>query len=148
MFIQHNVKWFSNLYIYIYIHIYIYKFINKYNKFITSWPSMFNETVSRNILPSLGLIKHDVIKLLYYKYWIDKWKYIYIPYISVTKKVLKSWRGKMATWALDVLDVHGASSLYIETYWQSLFIIYSFPSTKNPSTLPHPFATLPSLLPH
>ena len=28
----------------------------------------------------------------------------------------------MATWAHNVCDVHGASSLYIETRWQSSFI--------------------------
>ena len=48
--------------------------------------------------------------------------YIYIPYISVTQNGLKSCRTKIATWAHDVYDVHGASSLYIETCWQSSFI--------------------------
>ena len=72
----------------------------------------------------LGLIKHvhDVINLLYYKHWTDKWKYI--PYISVTHKVLKSCRSKMATLAHDVCDVHGASSLYIKTCWQSLYRVF------------------------
>ena len=37
----------------------------------------------------------------------DKWKYI--PYISVTHKVLKSCRSKMATLEHDVCDVHRAS---------------------------------------
>ena len=72
------------------------------------------------LLPSLGLIKHvhHVIKLLYYKHWTDKWKYM--PYISVTHKVPKSCRSKMATLEHDVCDVHVASSLYIKTCWQSL----------------------------
>ena len=58
----------SSICIYIYI----------YNKFITSWTSMFNETVWEILLPSLGLIKHDVINLLYYEHWTDKQIYIYI----------------------------------------------------------------------
>ena len=53
----------------------------------------------------LGLIKHDMINLFYYEDWTDKWKYI--PYISVTHKVLRS---KTATLA-HVCDVHGASLL-------------------------------------
>ena len=63
-----------------------------------------------------------MINLLYYKHWTDKWKYI--PYISVTHKVLKSCRSKMATLAHDVCDVHGASSLYIKTCWQSLYRVF------------------------
>ena len=34
--------------------------------------------------------------------------------------MLKSCRGKTATLTHDVCDVHGASSLYIKTCWQSL----------------------------
>ena len=74
---------------------------------------MFNERYS--FLPSLGLIKHvhDVINLLHYKHWTDKWKYI--PYLSATQKVLKSCRSKVAhdvSLAHDVSYVHGASTLY------------------------------------
>ena len=60
-----------------------------------------------------------MINLLYYQHWIDKWKYV--PYISVTCKVLKSCRSKMATLAHDVCDVRGACSLYIKTCRQSSF---------------------------
>ena len=49
--------------------------------------------------------------------------YIYI-YTSVTHKVLKSCRSKMATLARDVSDVHGASSLYIKTCWESLYSLF------------------------
>ena len=98
---------------------------------ITSWTSMLNETVSKDteiLLPSLGLIKHihDIISLLYYGHWTDKQKYI--PYISVTQKVLKSCRSKMATLAYDVCDVHGASSLYIQTcpVGKVLFYMYMY----------------------
>ena len=71
-------------------------------------------------LPSIGLIKHlhDVINLLYYEHWTDKWKYT--PYISETRKVLKSCRSKMATWTHDVCDVHG----------RSFFIMYENLLTK------------------
>ena len=44
----------------------------------------------------------------------------------MTHKVLKSCRSKMATWAHDVCDVHGASSLYIKICWQSSFIYYMY----------------------
>ena len=60
---------------------------------------------------------HLTLCLIFSRSWpilyiyIDKWKYI--PYISVTHKVLKSCRSKMATLAHDLCDVHGASSLYI-----------------------------------
>ena len=64
---------------------------------------------------------HDVICFLYYEYWTNKWKYI--PYISVTHKVLKFCRSKTATLAPDVCDVHGASSLYTNTCWQKFFYI-------------------------
>ena len=64
---------------------------------------------------------HDVICFLYYEYWTNKWKYI--PYISVTHKVLKFCRSKTATLAPDVCDVHGASSLYTKTCWQKFFYI-------------------------
>ena len=86
------------------------------------------------LLPSLGLIKHvhDVINLLYYKHWTGKWKYI--PCISVTHKVLKSCRSKMATLAHDVCDVHGASSLYIKSRWQSLYKVFRTGGWGNPHT--------------
>ena len=71
---------------------------------------VFNERYSLEILlPSLGLIKHVH-------------ENIYHIYISVRHKVLKSCRSRMATLAHDVCDVHGASTLYIITCWQSFFI--------------------------
>ena len=105
------------LYIYMYIYIYTYIYI-----YCRNWEILFWEI----LLPSLGLINHiyDVINFLYYKHWTDKWKYT--PYISVTHKVLKSCRSKMATLEHDVCDVHGhgASSLYIKTCWQSLYWVF------------------------
>ena len=102
------------------------------NKFTTSWTSMFDvqwEILFWEILlPPLALIKHvhDVINLLYYKHWTEKWKCI--PYIYVTHK---SCRSKMATLEHDVCDVHGASSslyvmctLYIKTYWQGFYRVF------------------------
>ena len=44
--------------------------------------------------------------------------------MSVTHKVLKSCRSKMATLAHDVCDVHGASSLYIKTCWKGLYRVF------------------------
>ena len=55
------------------------------------------------LIPSMGMIKHDVINMLYYKHWKDKqiyiyiYIYIYIPYISVAQKMPKSCRCKIAT---------------------------------------------------
>ena len=127
----------GSLYIYIYIYIYIYTERERYKTFITSWKvclMMFNERYSFEILlPSLGLIKHvhDVINLLYYEHWTDKWKYI--PYISETRKVLKSCRSKMATWTHDVCDVHGASSLCMKTCWQSSFCTIHIYESSSPS---------------
>ena len=74
------------------------------------------------LLPSLGLIKHihDEINLLNYEHLTDKRKYI--TYISVTSKVLKSSRSKMVTLAQDVCDVHGASSLYIKSCREILYL--------------------------
>ena len=46
-------------------------------------------------------------------------------YISVTHKVLKSCRSKMATLAHDVCDVHGASSLYIKKFFYIYIYIFS-----------------------
>ena len=43
----------------------------------------------------------------------------------MTQKVLKSCRSKIATWAHDVYYVHEAS-LYIETCWQSSFIMHIY----------------------
>ena len=76
------------------------------------------------LLPSLDLIKHvhDVINLLYYKLWTDKWKYIL--FISVTHKVLKYWTSTMATLEHDECNLHGAYSLYIKTCWQSLYRVF------------------------
>ena len=105
--------------IYMYVCMYMYKFITSCtSKYVVCLMRLFWEI----ILPSLGLIKHvhDVINLLYYEHWTDKW--IYIPYISVTHKVLKSCRSKMTTLANDVCDVLGASSLQIKTCWQNPFI--------------------------
>ena len=45
-------------------------------------------------------------------------------YISVTHKVPKSCINKVATLAHDVFDVHGAFSLYIKTWWQSLYTVF------------------------
>ena len=91
------------------------------NEFITSWTSMFTETVSKD---TEILLPYDMINLLYYRHWTDKQKYI--PYISVTYKVLKSCRSKMATWAHDVYDVHEASSLYKTCWWSSFIYIYIY----------------------
>ena len=73
-----------------------------------------------------------MINLLCYKHWTDKWKYI--PYISVTHKVLKSRRSKMVALEHGISDVHGASSLYIKTYLQSLY--RAFP-TEGMGESPH-----------
>ena len=43
----------------------------------------------------------------------------------MTQKVLKSCQSKMATWAHAACDVHRAS-LYIETCWQSSFIMHMY----------------------
>ena len=48
----------------------------------------------------------------------------------MTYKVLKSCRSKIATLAHNVCDVHGGSSLYIKTYWQSLCRV--FPTGGKP----------------
>ena len=99
-----------------------------YNKFITSWTSTFDDVYWEILfweilLPSFGLIKHvhDVVNLLHYKHWTDKWKYIL--YISAAHKVLKSCISKIATLAHDVCHVHRAFSLYRKTCWQSLYRI-------------------------
>ena len=47
-----------------------------------------------------------------------------IYHIYLTHKVLKSCRNKMTTLAHDVCDVHGGSSLYIKTCWQSLYKVF------------------------
>ena len=114
----------------VYIYIYTTNFLRHEQVCL-----MFNERCSWEILLSLGLIKHvhDVINFLYYKHWTEKWKYI--PYISVTHKVLKSCRSKMATLAHDVCNVHGASSLFIKTFWQSLYRVFP---TKGMGESPHP----------
>ena len=55
----------------------------------------------------------------------------------MTHKVLKSCRGKMATLAHDVCDVHGASSLYIKTclYKQSLYRVFPTGGGGSPPTM-------------
>ena len=52
----------------------------------------------------------------------------------MTHKVLKSCRSKMATLAYDVSDVHGASSLYIKTCWQSLCRVFPTGGWSSPPT--------------
>ena len=105
---------------------------------ITSWTSMFNETVSKDtetLLLSFSLIKHIhvMINWLHYGHWADKRKCM--PYISVTRKVLKSCRSKMATWAHDVYDVHEAYLLYEKTCQQSSFIYVKIPTPLD--SAPH-----------
>ena len=104
------------------------------NKYV--WCLMRDTLFERYFFHHWAWLNMFVINLLYYKHWTDKWKYI--PYISVAHKVLKSCRSKMATLEhemyrdhehehemeheiADVCDVHGASSLYIKTCWQSLY---------------------------
>ena len=107
---------------YIYICVYIYMYTYTYILM-----RLFREI----LLPSLGLIKHlNMFMMLWCVKFILLWTLnrqvkIYTIYIciSVTHKVLKSCRSKMATWAHDVCDVHGASSLYIKICWQSSFYI-------------------------
>ena len=80
--------------------------------------------------------------LLCYKHSTEKWKYIL--YISVTHKVLKSFRSKMVICAHDVWKVHGASSSYIKTCWQTFFIcicilhLYESLSPAKNLLIPHP----------
>ena len=129
-------------YIYKYIYIYIQQIYYVMNKYV--W-CLMRDTLLRDTSSSLIKHVHDVISLLYYKHWTDKWKYI--PYMSVTQKVLKSCRSKMATLEHNVCDVHGASSLYIKTCWKILYRgrggvppqpkIFSFtPSPSNFYSLP------------
>ena len=75
-----------------------------------------------------------------------------IYHIYLTHKVLKSCRNKMTTLAHDVCDVHGGSSLYIKTCWQSLYKVFltggiddSFHQPKICSFIPSPpnFYSLP-----
>ena len=107
------------------------------------------------LLPPLGLMKdvHDLINSLYYNHWTDKWKYI--PYISVTRKVLTylshiQW-SKMTTLEHDLCDVHRASSLYMKSSWQSLYRVFPTgggvpPPTKN--LLIHPLPNEIFILSH
>ena len=46
---------------------------SEYNKFIMSWTSMFKWAVAH-----LNILVHDMINLLYYEYWTDKQKYLYV----------------------------------------------------------------------
>ena len=108
-----------NIYIYIYIYVYILYTITSSCHEQDCLMRLFQEI----LLPSLGLIKH-IHDVSMNKHWADKRKYI--PYISVAHKALKSRRSKMAIWAHDVCDVHGASSLYIKICCQSSFIYYVF----------------------
>ena len=82
-------------------------------------------------LPSIGLIKHlhDVINLLYYEHWTDKWKYT--PYISETRKVLKSCRSKMATWTHDVCDVTELLHYVWKPVGKVLFVQYIYMSPPH-----------------
>ena len=90
--------------------LYVFIYIYMHNKFITSWTSLLNILLI-NIADKfivLGTLNTETSEN--------------ISHISVTHKVLKSCRNKMATWAYDVCDVHEASLLYIKTCWQSSFI--------------------------
>ena len=67
---------------------------------------MFNERYSWEILlPWLNMFICDKFIVL------QTLNTQYIPYISVTHKVFKSCRSKMATSAHDICDVHGSFSL-------------------------------------
>ena len=62
------------------------------------------------LLPSLGLIKYDVINLLCYEHWKDKRKYIHICHIYLWhKKCPNLGRSKIATLAHDVIYIYSAS---------------------------------------
>ena len=94
----------------IYIYIYIYT-TNLYRH--EQVCLMFNEILFWEILlPSLDLIRcvPDVINLQTLNRQVKLYN---IYHISVTHKVLKSCRSKMATLEHDVCDVHGASVLHI-----------------------------------
>ena len=90
------------------------------------WVLIFLEAVSMKKSTFYDLLFYERYSFERYVFhhwtWLNvfmMWKYT--PYISVTHKVLKSCRSKMATLAHDVCDVHGASLLYIKTYWQGLY---------------------------
>ena len=90
------------IYIYIYIlHIYTTNLLRQEQ--VCSM--MFNERYSfeRNFFHHWKkLVKHflDVINLLYYQHWTDKWKYI--PYISDTQsaQVLQKQDDHFGTWCM------------------------------------------------
>ena len=133
----------------------IFRRVGPYNKFIMSWTTILNDTVSKDkeiLLPSLGLIRniHGMINLWYEGHWTDKWKYI--PYITVRHKVLNSWRGKMVTWGHDAYDVREASSFYKKTCWYKKFAYPPPPAATwkihpRPITLPNTKFLFPYLLP-
>ena len=56
--------------------------------------------------------------------------------------MLKSSRSKVATLAHDVCDMHGAFSLYIKTYWKSLYRVFPYGGWGSPPTN-HEFAHSP-----
>ena len=53
-------------------------FCLEYNKFITSWTIMFNETTFWEMFLQLQL---QFLNLLYYERWTDKRKYFYIYFV-------------------------------------------------------------------
>ena len=86
-----------------------------------------------NVLTNFAM--HFTLCLIFRRFWpiydihIYIYIYIYIPTttdfrISVIHKVIKSCRSKMATLTHDAFYVHGASSLYIKTCWQSLYMVF------------------------
>ena len=114
------------------------------------------------LIPSLGMIKHDVINMLYYKHWKDEqiYIYIYIPYTSVAQKMPKSFRCKIATLGhmmylmyTELLHVYSnllanffvyayVQYIYIYTYICVYIYIYikymqGFPYWVDGGSLPH-----------
>ena len=91
---------------------YMYLYIYMHNKFITSWTSLLNILLI-NIADKfivLGTLNTETSEN--------------ISYISVTHKVLKSCRNKMATLAHDICDVQGASLYIYKTCWQGLYGVF------------------------
>ena len=92
------------------------------------------------IIPSFGMIKHDVINMLYYKHWKDEqiyiYIYIYIPYTSVAQKMPKSCRCKIATLGhmmylmyTELLHVYSnlLANFFVYAYVQYIYIyIYTY----------------------
>ena len=125
MKLKNMMKFYHLIILYIYIYIYIYIYTTNLLHQEQECLMMFNERYSfeRYFFHYWAWLNIDVINLLYWKNWTDKIKYI--PYLSVTHRVLKSCRSEIATLAHDVCDVHGGSSLYIKTCWQSLCRVFS-----------------------